>query len=534
MNHQDPGRVLTSQTALVTGDLAVRPAEGEEEERNLEHIKTDHLLANLKRRTVSGGAITLSSQAAKFLLNLASTIVLARLLTPRDFGLVAMVTVVTGFVAIFRHAGLATPTVQREQITHAQVSNLFWINLGVSALCALIVAALSPVLARFYHDSRITYIAVALSTTFLIGGFRVQHLALLKRQMQFKAIALIEVGSMATGVFVGIVMALLQFRYWSLVGLSLATEIAAFVLTGTVSRWRPQLPSRGSGIGPLVAFGAHQTAGNFIFSLARGCDNLLIGRFYGPVELGLYSRAAALVSRPMEQFLLPIDAVFLPTLSRLQSQPERYRSTFLRLYETIAMSVFFFSSLLLALAMPVTLVLLGPKWQQVSAIFAGFTFTAIQLPLSTAANWLLTSQGRGKDILRVTSINAVLTLASFIVGLPFGPLGVAIAFSATGLLVRLPILYYIAGRHGPVSTSDLWVRFLRHLPLWLLMLLATWLMHSTVANLRPLIQLLICAPVGVLTGIAFISVLKPQRRVALQLLETVREFKTRTGDRKNG
>ena len=360
-------------------------------------------------------------------------------------------------------------------------------------------------MARFYHDSRITYIALALSTTFLIGGFRVQHLALLKRQMRFKAIALIEVGSMATGVLVGIVMALLHFRYWSFVGLSLATEIASFLLTGTVSRWKPQLPTRGSGIGPLVAFGAHQTAGKFHIRPGQRMRQSFDREVLRTRCVGLYSRAAALVSRPMEQFLLPIDAVFLPTLSRLQSQPERYRSTFLRLYEAIAMSVFFFSSLLLALATPVTLVLLGPKWQQVSAIFAGFTFTAIQLPLSTAANWLLTSQGRGKDIFRVTSINALLTLASFIVGLPFGPLGVAIAFSATGLLVRLPILYYVAGRRGPVSTSDLWVRFLRHLPLWIVMLVATWLMRTMVADLRPLTQLLICAPVGVLTGIAFIS-----------------------------
>src|SRR6266480_3138733 len=524
MNRQEPSRVLASQTALLTGKLTVRPTGGEEDERNQKHIRTDHLLPNLKRRTISGGAITLSSQAGKFLLNLISTIVLARLLTPRDFGLVAMVTVVTGFVAVFRHAGLATPTVQREQITHAQVSNLFWINLGVSALCALFVAALSPVLARFYHDSRITYIALTLSTTFLIGGFRVQHLALLKRQMRFKAIALIEVGSMATGVFVGVVMALLHYRYWSLVGLSLATEIASFLLTGLVSRWRPQLPTKGAGIGPLVTFGAHQTAGNFIFSLARGCDNLLIGRFYSPAAVGLYSRGAALVTRPMEQFLLPIDAVFLPTLARLQSQPERYRSTFLRLYEAIAMTVFFLSSLLLALAVPVTLVLLGPKWEQVTAIFAGFTFTAIQLPLSNAANWLLTSQGRGKDILRVTSIAAFLTLASFIVGLPFGPVGVAIAFSATGLLVRLPILYYIVGRRGPVTTSDLWMRFLRHLPLWGVMLSATWLMRAMVADLHPLSQLLICAPVGLLTGMAFICMFRSQRKVAIHLLETVREL----------
>jgi PST family polysaccharide transporter len=227
----------------------------------------------------------------------------------------------------------------------------------------------------------------------------------------------------------------------------------------------------------------------------------------------------------MEQCLLPIDTVFVPALSRLQAQPGRYRSTFLRLYEAIAMSVFFLSSLLLALAMPTTLVLLGHKWVQVSAIFAGFTFTAIQLPLSTAANWLLTSQGRGKDIFRVTSINALLTLASFIVGLPFGPLGVAIAFSSIGLLVRMPILYYIAGRRGPVSTSNLWTRLLRHLPLWVVMLAATWLTRAIVTDLRPLSQLLICAPVGLLTGVVFICMLPPQRRVAIHLLQTLRELK---------
>jgi PST family polysaccharide transporter len=188
------------------------------------------------------------------------------------------------------------------------------------------------------------------------------------------------------------------------------------------------------------------------------------------------------------------------------------------------MTVFFLSSLLLALSYPLTLVLLGHKWENAAPIFAGFTFTAIQLPLSTAGNWLLTSQGRGKDIFRVTSIAAFMTLASFLVGLPFGPLGVAIAFSATGLLVRLPILYYIAGRRGPVSTSDLWTRFLRHLPLWVVMLVASWLMRAMVGDLHPLTQLLICAPVGALTGIAFICMFQPQRKVAIDLLDTVREF----------
>jgi len=154
---------------------------------------------------------------------------------------------------------------------------------------------------------------------------------------------------------------------------------------------------------------------------------------------------------------------------------------------------------------------------------------AIHLPLSSAANWLLTSQGRGRDILRVASINAFVTVASFIIGLPFGPLGVAIAFSGIGLLVRLPILYYVAGGHGPVTTCDLWTRCLRHLPLWVFMFVATWLMRGMVAESQPLIQLLVCAPIGVLAGIGFICTFGPQRQIAVHLLETVRELRRTDG-----
>jgi len=145
-------------------------------------------------------------------------VILARLLTPHDFGLVAMVTTVTSFLRVFKDAGLSIATVQRERITHAQVSNLFWINIAVSILGTLILAASAPVIARFYHNPRLITITLLLSTTFLISGSTIQHQALLKRQMRFKALALIEVGSMAVGVLIGILMALRGYRYWSLVG----------------------------------------------------------------------------------------------------------------------------------------------------------------------------------------------------------------------------------------------------------------------------------------------------------------------------
>jgi O-antigen/teichoic acid export membrane protein len=359
-------------------------AEVEKEDRHQEHFKTDHLLANLKGHTISSGAVTVSAQGAKFFLNLVSTMILARLLTPRDFGLVAMVTTITVFLRVFKDAGLSIATVQRERITHAQVSNLFWVNVAVSVLGSLIMAAAAPFIARFYHNPRLIGITLILSTTFIISGSTVQHQALLKRQMRFKALALIEVGSMAVGVFVGVVMATLGYGYWSLVGSSLSMEISGLLLTWSVSRWRPALPTRRSGIGPLLSFGAHRTAGDLLAALAGGTDILLIGRFYGAASVGLYSRASVLLARPLQQFLGPINAVFIPALSRLQSQPERYRSTFLHLYEVIALTAFFSAGLLLALAQPLTLVLLGPKWGQAAVIFAGFTVAALSIPLTNA------------------------------------------------------------------------------------------------------------------------------------------------------
>jgi O-antigen/teichoic acid export membrane protein len=513
------GRVIAVESEMAS------PSSVSEDDRHYEHFKTDHLLTNLKGHTISSGAVTVSAQGAKFLLSLVSTMILARLLSPRDFGLVAMVTTVTNFLRVFKDAGLSIATVQRERITHAQISNLFWINIAVSAVSTLVLAASAPVIAKFYHTPSLVPIVLFLSLTFLISGSTIQHQALLKRQMRFKALAVIEVGSMAIGVCVGVYMALRGYGYWSLVGSSLSTETAGVILTWSISQWRPQLPARGSGIGPMVSFGAHRTAGDFILAIARGTDNLLIGRSYGSAAVGLYSRASVLLIRPLEQFLSPINAVFIPALSRLQSHPLRYRSTFLRLYEAIALTAFLFTGLFLAMARPLTLILLGPKWEQAAVIFGGFTIAALCIPLGNASTWLFTSQGRGRDMLITQSVNSCVIVLSFIAGLRYGPVGVAIAFSVSSLVVRIPMLYLMAGRSGPVRTLDLWNVFFRHLPIWPTVFLVARLTLMLVKELGPLAQVLICVPAGLLAGAVFIFGFGPQRQVATHVLGTLREMK---------
>jgi PST family polysaccharide transporter len=464
----------------------------------------------------------MAAQATQFFLILAYTMVLARLLVPREFGLVAMVTTIMGFLRIFQDAGLSTATVQRQEITHAQVSNLFWVNIAVGGVITLLVAALAPAIAWFYREPRLVGITLVLSITFLLASSAVQHIALLNRQMRFKAIAVIDIASMLAGYLTGIGMAFWGCGYWALVGANVAQVALKLVLTWSISPWRPQLPSRNSPIWNLLSFGANITAGGLMYSLARGADNLLVGRFFGAATVGLYSRGSTLLIAPLQQLLWPINVVLVPALSRIQNERDRYRRTFLQVFEAIALMGFLVAGLFLALSRPLTLALLGPQWEGAIVIFAGFTIAALAYPLTTASTWLFASQGRGKDWVITSSIVSSVTVCSFLLGLPFGPAGVAISYSALCVLIELPIIYYMAGRQGPVSRKDLWIGCLRHLPVWGVVCGTAWLTRSLVLGANPWLQLFVCGPTALLVGAAYIGIYAPSRRVALNLFSMLR------------
>jgi len=489
------------------------------------HLSTDHLLTDLKGRTISGAFITIAAQGAQFFLNLAYIMVVARLLVPQEFGLVAMVASVMSFLRIFQDAGLSTATVQRQEITHAQVSNLFWVNIALGGVTSLLVAASAPAIAWFYREPRLVSITLVLSVTFLLASSAVQHIALLNRQMRFKVIAMIDVVSMLAGYLTGVGIALLKYGYWALVFANIVQVTIKLALVWSISRWRPQLPSRNTQTWHLLSFGANITAGSLMYSLARGTDNLLIGRFFGATAVGLYSRGSILLMRPVEQLIIPLYAVLIPALSRIQEQPGRYRRTFLEVFEAIALMSFLFTGLFLALSYPLTLAMLGPKWEAAAVIFAGFTMAALAYPLTTASTWLFASQGRGKDWVLTSSIVSAVTLCSFLIGLPWGPAGVAVSYSASCVLIQLPFVYSIAGRRGPVSRKDLWIGCLRHFPVWAVACGTAWLTRTFVLDANPWMQLFLCGPVALLAGAAYIGLSTPSRRVAMNLFSIMRDFK---------
>lgn len=465
-----------------------------------EHFRTDHLLPNIGHRAVSGGFVTVGAQAAKFTLNFLAAAVLARLLSPRDFGLVGMVLGVTAMVQVFSQLGLSIATIQRETITQAQVSNLFWINVAFSGALAIVSAVLAPATARFYHDPRVAAIMLALSLTFVLTGATVQHQALLTRQMRFPTLAIIDVTSSGIGFGLACVLAYSGFAYWALVAQQLATAGFNLIFMWMSSGWRPHLPKRNSGVKPLVSFGAHLSIADFVGQFSANTDSILLGRFFGASPLGLYTRAQVLLARPIQQVITPINNVLIPVLSRLQHDADRYRRSYLRAYGTLALVVFSFAATCLALSKPLVLVILGPKWTGAIPLFAMFTLVAVSQPLSAICSWIYESQGRGKDQLTNHTAAGLVTIASFVLGLHWGPMGVVTSLAVVSLVVRLPIVYYIAGRSGPVTTRDLWMGFLAHLPCWAAVFLMTFLIYRALGHAPHIVQLLVSGPAGLIAG----------------------------------
>jgi len=485
-------------------------------------LSADHLVRDIGTRAVSAGFVTIGAQAAKLVLNFAGAAVLARLLAPREFGLVGMVLGVTGLVGLFKELGLSTATVQRETITQQQISNLFWVNVAVSGVLTAIGFGLAPLSARFYHDPKVTGIMMALSLTFLLTGSTVQHQALLARLMRFRTIAIIEVTAMLFAFTSACALAKAGFGYWALVAQQLIDAATNLVLTWCSSGWRPSMPSQKSGVRPMLSFGMHLTMADFIGLLMMNSDSVMVGRVFGAESLGFYTRANVLMARPLRQVLIPVNAVLTPVLSRLQGDPERYKRNFMHAYETLALITFSFAAMCLALSTPLVLIILGPKWKGVIPLFSAFAVAAISWPPAEAACWLFQSQGRGREQLHNHALGGAVTLASYIIGLHWGPLGIVVMLAITSMAIRLPITYYFAGRSGPVATGDLWRASLAHLPCWGTVYLATAVAYTTVKDAAPLIQLLVCGPIGLGAGAALALIFPRPRQSAFYAWNTVR------------
>ena len=405
-------------------------------------LSTDHLHRDLKGRSVRGGFVALSSQGTQFVIQTVSTVTLARLLDPSDFGIVAMVAAITALGMAFGDFGLSEATIQRKDITHEQISALFWINVAAGAGLTLLTVGLAPVLAWVYSEPRLIPIAMVSSLAFLINGLRTQPDALLKRQMRYSALALKDITANAAAVIVAVALAWRGHGYWALVSVPLSANSCHLVLTWVMVRWRPGRPRRSTDVRSMVAFGGRVATSYFIFNLSRSVDQALIGWYWKAAPLGLYSRACNLLMLPVRLLTIPVTAVAVPTLSRLDSDPVRYARYYLstaRLLMWIVAPIFGF---LFVAAEPVVRLVLGAKWLEAVPVFRILSVTGPAQVLLESTVWILVSRGHSDRLLRLWLCISPFIIGSFALGLPFGIKGVALAYSIVLIAILPSILTF--------------------------------------------------------------------------------------------
>lgn len=410
-------------------------------------------MKDLKQKTIRGGFARLIGQAANFVLRLGSLMVLARLLMPADFGLVGMVTAVTGVLTLFRDFGLSAAAIQRATITDDQISNLFWLNVMVGALLAIFLAAAAPAVAAFYHEPRLTAVTAVLALGFLFNAAGVQHAAILSRQMRFTALAVINTIALIVGSAIGIWGALAGYGYWALVAMTVTPPLVTTLGYWVATAWVPGRPRKGSGIRSMMRFGGTLTLNGVIASIASNFDKVLLGRYWGAVAIGIYGRAYQLVNIPTSNLNSAVGEVAFAALSRVQDDPGRFRRYFLKGYSLVMAMTIPLTALFTLFAGDAIHVVLGPKWNAAVPIFRLLAPTILAFAVANPIGWLLMSLGLVKRSLIMALVISPIMIVSYLIGLPYGPKGVACAYSAVMLLWMMPAIAWAV--HGTaVSFRD--------------------------------------------------------------------------------
>lgn len=396
----------------------------------------------LRSIAVRSAGVTVIAQGVLFVVQLASTMILARLLTPEDFGVVTMVTTFSLLLMSFGQNGFNEAILQRDDIDHKLASNIFWILIGAGLLLGAVFLGCGSLLARFYHDARVTLVVMAVSVAVFLGNTSVVHLALLKRAMQFTATSINEIVARALSVIVSISLAVAGWGYWALVAGAITQPLATSAGAWMLCRWIPGRPHRSGATGSVLRF-VTNVYGRYCFNyFARNLDNLLVGWRFGSASLGFYKKAYDLFVLPVNQLLYPASDVGLCTLSRLQHDSVQYKRYFLRGLSLLAFIGMGVGATLTLIGKDVIRLLLGPAWGEAGHVFTAFAPAVGIMMIYNSTGLLHLSIGRPDRWFKWVLVEFTVTGLMFLGALHFGPVGIAAAWTASFWILLLPAFWY--------------------------------------------------------------------------------------------
>ena len=401
--------------------------------------------ANLGRLALRGGVASVAMQYGNGFLQLLGAVVLARLLSPEDFGLVAIVTVLTSFAPLLVDFGLGDATTRRGQITRGQVSSLFWLSTAIGLAIAVLVVACSPLIAWAYGDPRLETIAQYSAIAFFFSGASNQHFALLRRTMQFAKIVEIQIFSTLVGIVIAIFTAKAGYGYWALVLRPIASSLCMTGGAWLACRWRPGVPIFDNEVKSMVRFGLHIVVFTVTATLAKSVDRIVLGLWYRPDTVGYYQNATTLYDNSIFSALQQLHTVGSAALSRLQSNPDALRQRYQVALSALAFFVMPTAAILSVTGQDLTVMLLGEKWRPAGLILSIIALRGIPQVVEGSQGWLHLSIGTADRWRNWGIVTLIVQTLAVLGGVPFGTTGVAVAVVTASLVLAVPSISY-AGR----------------------------------------------------------------------------------------
>ena len=408
---------------------------------------------NLRAVAVAGAFFSGFGQFFRVMIQILSIVILARILTPSDFGVTAMVFPIIAFATVLQEAGLGAAVMQRETVSQEELSTLFYVNVLVGGGLAALLVVLSPLVAAFYGEPRVGPLTAASGMLVLLGSLSGQPLSLLNRNMRFRSLAIIDIMSLAVGFLLAVGTALLFHTYWAIWLLSFGSTVTTFVLAWALGGFRPGRSAPSRQIFDMLRFGGNMTLYSFFTYFARNLDNVLIGKVWGDAALGLYDRAYKLMLLPLVFVNAPLQRLVLPILTKTRDEAPRYRSVYATALQTALAITMPLVIMLIVNADRVIALVLGPSWGDAALVFHWLSLASLMQLVTTTAGWLYISQGRAYHMMVAGAGSSLVACIAFFIGLPWGPTGVACAY-AVGEVLKAPLLIWWVTREGPFKTRD--------------------------------------------------------------------------------
>ncbi|NPE50631.1 MOP flippase family protein [Dickeya dadantii] len=390
------------------------------------------------------------SQGFKVAVQLLNIVVLARLIPPGEYGLMAMAIVVTNFAALVRDLGTSAAIIQRQDLEEKTINAIFWLNVAMGMAIAVIIIISSPVISYLFHESRLIFVLCLLSISFPLASTSSAHLALLEKRSRFREIAFIEISSSATAVTIAIILAYMNWGVYSLVMQAIIMALMSTIQLWLKSNWRPKTNKLfdWQEIKSLLGFSGNLTLFNFINYFSRNADSMIIGHYLSSAVLGAYSLAYRIMLFPVQNMTFVASRALFPIFSEYQEDNNRLKESYYKTLQLILLIALPLMAGLAVLSVPFVELVFGEKWHLTASILTWLAPTGIIQAVLSTSGTVFMAKGRTDVLMKLGILGMILQVSAFVVGVNFGIVNFAKFYFIANVLNFIPVMWSVMHMMG--------------------------------------------------------------------------------------